>query len=315
MYFFCAIVPKKWHIVFGCIAAILLSGCTTQIGTRIDTAIASSKAESLRGWSPTSVDGKRLPTMLFGSIPILLRNPRSVSVVFDDHGPVVDWTLGPEGGTGAAVPIAEDGYYLTAGHMVKGASSIALVGHFRRQGESRQFEKVPARVVWQPDFDLSPGNPSLYADIGIVHAEVDALSVFAIAKKPPASGEPILIAGWPTGYFDTFLEGASIAAGQTLLVTKKEGVGAAASFVAIRHDAPTVAGDSGGPLLDREGKLIGINSAVGWSTSPWHGLAILLGTPPRLDQIAISNLAIMPNLSWLRQVIESDRRRADQYSD
>ena len=79
-------------------------------------------------------------------------------------------------------------------------------------------------------------------------------------------------------------------------------------FVLIRHEAPSLAGDSGGPLLDRRGDLMEISALGGWSTSPLNALAFLLGRPLELKQFEIENWAVMPAWEWLSQVIDDDRR-------
>jgi hypothetical protein len=60
----------------------------------------------------------------------------------------------------------------------------------------------------------------------------------------------------------------------------------------IRHNAPLREGDSGGPLADVDGRLIGINVKAGRIFSPLHLLGRKVGVAER------------PDLAWLRQLIE-----------
>ena len=295
------------------IAFILLSGCTSQIGTKVEKAMAQAKADSLEGWKTVMLDGKPLLDALSEHTAMLLRNAVSVSLEGNGRKYEINATFGPGGGFAAAVPIAEDGYFLTAGHVVNDASSLVLIRYFEPENAEAKLQKLSIRIVWQPPPSLplrsSTGmemdDPLLGSDIAIVHAKGDSLAPFTMISQPPQIDEPIVIAGWPIGHPGV----ARMAAGRVLSVIERDPVGDAPAYAIIGHDAPTVRGDSGGPVLDRQGKLIGVNSAGGWSTSLWRGITTVLGRTPRPDQVEIKNWAIMPDRAWLRQTIENDRLR------
>ncbi len=104
--------------------------------------------------------------------------------------------------------------------------------------------------------------------------------------------------------------------GRILSVTRRDGLGSSPSYSVIRHDAPIAPGDSGGPVLDRKGRLIGINSAVEWGIPVSQWLGIVFGLAP--GQVNVREYvatAIMPDPDWLRQVIENDRLRSSRPSE
>ncbi len=77
----------------------------------------------------------------------------------------------------------------------------------------------------------------------------------------------------------------------------------------IRHTAPTTDGDSGGALVDQGGELIGINSTV---HAPWW-LAWLPYIGVQVNQLmggsGSYSQAVRPDVDWLTDLIEADRRR------
>ena len=275
--------------------------------------VAASKAESLKGWETASLDGKPLLEAISERTPILLGDKDLESVSMEQVGQefVLRAPGRPGSGGAAAVPVSEDGYFLTAGHIVQSASSLILVGPFGQEDGSPQVHKVPARVVWEPDGELELGNPASGPDIAIIHAIGAHLPVFMIDGEPPQVGDSIIIAGWPFKYFDSFPEGAIKAAGQVQSVDVWHAVGSYPAYTMVHHDAPMVEGDSGGPVLDRKGYLVGINSSFRGSASYWQAFALIAGrtvTPDKLDYIST---AIMPDPNWLREVIEQDRIRSN----
>lgn len=138
-----------------------------------------------------------------------------------------------KGVIGSGVLVNEDGYVLTNQHVVDACDGIRVL---TAAGE------YPARVVAQ-DASL---------DLAVVSAAVpDPAYARFRAGNPPALGERVVVAGYP-------LQGL-LADG--LQVT----TGTVSALAGIRNDhrhlqmtAPVQPGNSGGALLDGEGRLIGI---------------------------------------------------------
>ena len=285
------------------IALVLLSGCVTQIRPQLDESIAARKAESLQGWEDAVLDGKPLIEDLRLRTTVLFLNFDSVVAETDAKKfKIKATTKQARAGTGSAVPIAKDGYFLTAGHVAMHSPSLTLL-IFLPQGDSHLLaKKAPARIVWMPD-DFKRG-----PDIAVVHADVGPLKPFSVADKSPQIEAQVVTAGWPFGFSDLFAGGPPAAAGRILSLSTQDAHGSSPAFLTVHHDAPVVSGDSGGPVIDRDGNLIGVNCCYDFSF--WQGLAIALGgAPPPPDALDYSARAVIPDPDWLREVIQRDRER------
>src|SRR5690606_34566180 len=83
-----------------------------------------------------------------------------------------------EGGLAAAV--SKDGYYLTAGHVVKGNSPLLLV-----RNENGKLLQTKGRVVWRADDGR---------DLALIKSE-SRENCFPMALTPPATGDVVIAAG------------------------------------------------------------------------------------------------------------------------
>ena len=288
-----------------CAAVVFLvafSGCATQVRSQLEASFAARKAESLRGWETATMNGHTLPRSIQMRTAILFRNYESVSAKIDGDGFHIEArTILKRSSFGSAIPIAKDGYFLTAGHIVRDASSLTLVAFSLQENGDPQAQKATARIVWAPD------QSGRAPDIAVVHTRLGPLTPFALTANAPQVDSPIVTAGWPLGLFDSFPGGSRIAAGRIMTVDRQPAQSSLPSFVIVRHDAPLVSGDSGGPVVDLEGNLIGINDSYRFSF--WQGLVVAVGcAPPPPAALGYSAKATMPDSSWLRELIQRDRR-------
>ncbi len=142
-------------------------------------------------------------------------------------------------GSGVIVDSAR-GYVLTNAHVISGGGEVMV--HLL---DGRQF---PARVTGaDPDFDIA------VLEIEGPH-NLPAVRMADSADLVP--GETVIAIGNPFGFNHTVTTGVVSALGRSLRSER----GLLTDL--IQTDAAINPGNSGGPLLDLEGRLIGINTAV-----------------------------------------------------
>jgi len=142
---------------------------------------------------------------------------------------------------GSATPISADGYLLTADHVLaREAGRNVFVLH----GRNGRLTPTRARVVWR----------SARADLALLH--IPAATPDFYRWTPPERwlplGTPVMHGGVATG----------MRSDPGKLGTAIPPEGAFPGFHRFKIDIPLQPGDSGGPVVDAYGRLVGINSAV-----------------------------------------------------
>ncbi|MDR3324233.1 MAG: Do family serine endopeptidase [Zoogloeaceae bacterium] len=141
-------------------------------------------------------------------------------------------------GLGSGVIVSPKGYILTNFHVVDAADEIEVLLPDAR--------KLKARVVGvDPESDLA-----------VLQVEADKLPAITFGKMEDVRvGDVVLAIGNPFGVGQTVTMGIVSALGRTHL-----GINTFENF--IQTDAAINPGNSGGALVDGEGNLIGINTAI-----------------------------------------------------
>ena len=192
----------------------------------------------------------------------------------------------------AVVPVASDGYFLTAAHAIGGSSQVIVV--ITNDSDRMRAHTASARVVWiSPDRGIHP-------DLAVLHAEVGLIEPFEVAETP--APEDVVI---QTG--SGVREQTSV--GRVLAVSKTIEGRNGSMYQLVRHDAPSMKGDSGGALADLRGHLIGINADI----HPPAWLAWLPYVGSRISNltggVGSYSQAVRPNPDWLADLIAADRER------
>lgn len=143
-----------------------------------------------------------------------------------------------QAGLGSGVIVSPDGYILTNNHVIEGADQIEVT-----LADSRQ---ALARVIGtDPETDLA-----------VLKIELDKLPVIVLGNSDHAVvGDTVLAIGNPFGVGQTVTSGIVSALGRSEL-----GINTFENF--IQTDAAINPGNSGGALVDGEGNLLGINTAI-----------------------------------------------------
>ena len=131
-----------------------------------------------------------------------------------------------------------DGRILTAAHVVAGAREVTV--------RTLDGTELTGRVLG--------GDP--VADIAVVAVDGDVPPAELALDDPPQVGQLAVAIGSPLGFAQSVTSGVVSAVDRTLEVggTQLDGL--------IQTDAPINQGNSGGPLADREGRVIGVNVAI-----------------------------------------------------
>ena len=165
-----------------------------------------------------------------------VRHPRS-------NDPWFQFFFGDQGsqaqaGLGSGVIVSPDGYILTNNHVVEGADEIEVTLTDSRHARARV-------IGTDPDTDLA-----------ILKIELDKLPVIVLGNSDQlAVGDHVLAIGNPFGVGQTVTSGIVSALGRTQL-----GINTFENF--IQTDAAINPGNSGGALVDVNGNLMGINTAI-----------------------------------------------------
>jgi len=146
---------------------------------------------------------------------------------------VVETSEGTSAGSGAI--ISPDGYILTAGHVVKGASKITVVVE-----ESKQYG---ASIV-SADYDM---------DVALLKIPAGSLTWLALGDSDEVRyDEEIQVLGYPL---------PQQGVGYIAVAGKVQGFRTYKDVTLIQHDAPTEGGHSGGPVINAQGEIIAVHTS------------------------------------------------------
>ena len=170
--------------------------------------------------------------------PVRTRGPEAVTAVARAVLPsVVQIETG--GGLGSGIVYDRDGFILTAAHVVEGSTEVTV--------RLPDGERIPGRVVG------ADGG----TDVAVVQVDRQGLPAASLATGLPVHvGQLAVAIGSPFGLEGTVTAGVVSAINRT--ITSESG----AVMNMIQTDAPINPGNSGGALVDRRGRVIGINDAI-----------------------------------------------------
>jgi S1-C subfamily serine protease len=148
---------------------------------------------------------------------------------------------GHRGGSGSGLVVANDGIMLTNSHVVSGASAIEVTFPEGRRSAARLLGEDPD------------------TDIAVLRTDdnIGAIAATLHDSKAVRVGQVAIAIGNPLGFEQTVTAGVVSAIGRSL----RARTGRLIDDV-IQTDAALNPGNSGGPLVDSRGRVIGINTAV-----------------------------------------------------
>jgi len=167
---------------------------------------------------------------------------------------------GPGGqGVGSGFIISADGYILTNAHVVAGSSEVTV----RMADAKREFK---AKVVGADE----------RTDIALLKVEQNNLPVAKLGKSSTLEpGQWVAAIGSPFGFANTITAG---------IVSATERALPAETYLPfIQTDVAVNPGNSGGPLLNLDGEVVGINSMIYSRTGGYMGVSFAIPIEEALD--------------------------------
>ncbi len=145
-------------------------------------------------------------------------------------------------GAGSGVVVSEDGYILTNNHVVSGAERVKVKFADGRELDGKIVGTDPA------------------TDLGVVKVEASGLTAATWGDADALEvGEWVLAVGSPFGEYDNSVTAGIVSAKNR---TNLKAVSSEQFEDFIQTDAAINPGNSGGPLVDIEGRVVGINSQI-----------------------------------------------------
>jgi S1-C subfamily serine protease len=162
-----------------------------------------------------------------------------IGVVEKAGAAVVSLEVGP-GGAGSGFVVTPDGYVMTNSHVVANARHIKV--------------RLPSGDV--AEGQVMGDDPA--TDLALVRADLGSVPHLAVdGAVAPRVGQLAVAIGNPLGFESTVSTGVVSALGRSL-----RGRGNRLIDGVIQHTAPLNPGNSGGPLLDTSGRVLGVNTAI-----------------------------------------------------
>ncbi|MBI4608517.1 MAG: trypsin-like peptidase domain-containing protein [Candidatus Rokubacteria bacterium] len=199
-------------------------------------------------------------------------------------------------GHGSGFVYDASGFILTNHHVVEGATEIVV-----RLPDGRWF---PASVAYYDRLVRSnePPSPDVVYDVAVLKINASKLPVLPIhaGDAPVQQGQEILILGYPGGV-------------PTDQVSVTRGIVSAIRDEWIQTDAVIVPGNSGGPAIDQQGRVIGLATFV---TGPFYRIGGIVSSryfvgeardARRRDHGGLSNKMYVTGMDYMPRVFPPPR--------
>lgn len=199
-------------------------------------------------------------------------------------------------GAGSGFIFSEDGYIITNNHVVAGATEVTVV-----LPDKRRFE---AEIIGTDEI----------TDVAVIKIEAENLPTIPLGDSDTLEiGDWVLAVGNPLNFNFTVTAGIVSAKGRSLDLGPRDERGTRLAIQDfIQTDAAINRGNSGGPLVDLNGRVVGINSAIASSTGLYTGYGFAI--PINLARTVARDLIEFGRVkrSWLgilfREINATDAR-------
>ena len=258
----------KKGILYFFIAAIAgaISACAVvKLSNRNTATDSSAVVQSDTQFRTVDLSNDKWPDFTFAAETcvdaVVYVKVRATQQVVSNAGPLFRFFFGYERipysrevqGSGSGVIIREDGYIVTNNHVIAGANAIEVTLNNNRTYPARLIGTDPA------------------TDVALIKIEEQGLPVIPFADSDKLRlGEWVLAIGSPYDLRSTITAGIVSAKGRSMPKDPNNpNEFRIESF--IQTDAAVNPGNSGGALVNKEGKLVGVNTAIISQTGSYAG--------------------------------------------
>jgi Do/DeqQ family serine protease len=264
---------KVWQaIVLCCMLSFTGIYCTNNNGTttaekNVQTSTSSNAARGSAGVISDFTTASNAVTPAVVHIKTRFNSSGAASPFEELYG--IPSSNVPASGSGSGVIITKDGYIATNNHVVENASAIEVILPDRRA--------LTARLIGQ--------DPN--TDLALLKIDGRNLPVVSFGNSDNVQvGEWVLAVGYPLSLNTTVTAGIISAKGRSIGIINRpstnrfQGGASQAGNTAIESflqtDAAINPGNSGGALVNTNGELIGINTAIASQTGSYAGYAFAI---------------------------------------
>ena len=281
-------MQRSWIAVVAVVCAVLGGVSALAVGkatgwiaeTRSETVVVTAPAAPARvaAPAPAAVPARARPLSSNGFDPARIYAERAAGVVtvFTSFG---DSVLSAQG-QGSGFVVSRKGYILTNAHVITNVGDGPLDPD-ATEPDAEDAEPEPATQLYVQfqDRDRVPARIvgwDLFNDVGVLRVDplAHALEPLPLGDSTRVKvGEPVAAIGSPFGNEGSLSVGVVSAIGRSIpALTSRFRV------AAIQTDAPINRGNSGGPLLDARGSVIGINAQIRSDSGNAEGVGFAIPT-------------------------------------
>ena len=218
--------------------------------------------------------------------------PAVVSIVTESVGYNWFWQAVPLTGAGSGIIVSSDGYIVTNNHVVEGAQKVTVT-----LSDGSAFAATVVGTDAQTDLAVVKIDAS---NLAYLHFLSNSLEQLSVLDPVVAVGNALALPGGPT-----WTTGVVSNLGRSI----EENTGVVLNDI-IQTDAAINAGNSGGPLLDTAGQVVGINVAIA-SNAENIGFAISTDTAiPVVQSLITEGKVVRP---WLGVAVTTVTSTIQQY--
>ena len=151
---------------------------------------------------------------------------------------------------GSGMIVSKEGHILTNNHVVAGMTEIRV--------QLMDGRNLPAALI---------GSDPL-TDVAVLRIDAPGIEPLPLGDSDALRvGQQVFAVGNPYGYEESVSRGIVSAKGRQVSDTTVE---------FLQHDAAVNRGNSGGPLLNVRGEIVGINARISSETGGWQGISLAI---------------------------------------